>query len=99
MNTGLESPVNRQAGKPALQCSNAIGREFSQKFSHRLPLPWQNQIRRNLTQWLQHEPAQVRARMRKDQFGRVARFVAKRDQIQVEGTWLIQDFFWHPAKF
>jgi len=99
MNTGLESPVNRQAGKPALQCSSATGRKFGKQLSHCLPLPRQDQIRRDLTQWLQYEPPQMGARMRKNQFRRMACFIAERDQIQVERARFVQDFFGCPAKF
>ena len=69
------------------------------QFRHRLPLPRQNQFRRDFAQRLKHKPPQMRARMRQNQFRRVARFISERDQIQIQRARLVQNFFWLAAKF
>ena len=49
-------------------------RQSGKQFRDRLPLPRQNQIRRDFTQRLKHKPPQMRARMRQNQLRRIRAF-------------------------
>ena len=41
-----------------------------------------------------HKPPQMRARMRQNQFRRIARFISERNQIQIQRARLVENYFW-----
>ncbi len=76
-----------------------VRRKLRKQFCDRSPLPRQNQFRRKLAQRLKNKSALMCARMRQSQFRRMADFVAKRDQIQIQRTRLVGNFLGLAAEF
>ena len=73
--------------------------EVPQEFRNRLPLPRQNQVRRDFAQRLKHKPPQKCARVRQYQFRRKADLIPKRNQIQIQRPGFVQNHFRRATKF
>ena len=79
------------------------GNDFSrvqrgQQTSNGLALTWQGEVRRNLIQRFQNEPAEMRAWMRQNELRRDVCFAAERDQVQIQGPRLVQNQLRSAAK-
>ena len=75
-----------------------VPRKLREQLSHRLRLPGQNQIRRDLAQGLEHEPPLICSRMRKREFWRGDCFAGKGDDVQVQRPQLHSKLSWVVAR-
>ena len=87
------------SARNSISDDNFVGRQTREQFRHRFPLPRQNQLRRDFTQWLQHKSSQRRSRMRQNQLRRMMRFVSERDQIHIQRTRLVENFLRTTTEF
>ena len=73
---------------------NLVGRKLRQQLHNCFTLPRQNQIRRDFAQRLKHKPPQMRARMRQNQFRRVANFCRRRQSNPNPAAAARSELFW-----
>src|SRR5438552_4062129 len=73
------------------QSQNTFGGiQCREQLTHGEPLPWQDQIGRDFAERLQHESAQVRARVRQFQTLRIAHFLPKGNQVEIQRSRFVE---------